>query len=1114
MLPDTDTDTDMDTDMDNDMEDDDKDEDTLVVPTSWRKVLHPRRGGTPVRTVFTETEVATAVQELVEQYGRPLREIIGNPASEPGLAVAALPWLDSAWRRDWVRLADELTPAGAAAVVAAVCHLLGEGRPDGRTAAFADLWVAVHGLGFAARAVAELWSIDVAFRGDLPHRHPLRRLGPNTQAAPRHLPWLLVARRVRAHLAAAGDDQYARVAEALAPYRADGPGQRAVTSYLLPTRTDWVAEDCRVVAAASAATPALLLLMSAGTSDQAERIGHLVSVGATRNLSGVFETLAEGVGAGAAPLLDHWLDEPLLDTRRRQHLLAILAALPSDEALRLLLARAEQKHVQPAVLAATKRFPARALRLLPTPPSAAASGTAVPDAAAELLPRVLVTPPWAGPRRRPKQVVIDGLDVPTEQAVVWRPGERESWAAAGEIRPIAWGEMTGWSWPSRLRALREGALHPFQQRAVFTEGPEELVRPYLRSWLPAAPRNAESCLPWLVSRFELDALPLALHLGARRAGASAPWLLPYASAEVATVMADWLLRLTSVRADALAWFARHPALAAAALVPAAVGPAGPRRRAAGNALRTVARGGHAGDVLTAARRHGEAVAAAVEALLTADPLDALPRPLPAVPDWVDAAVLPQVLLRDRKQALPAAAVRQLCTMLALSKPGEPYAGVAAVREAVDPASFAAFGWALFERWQTVGAPAKDGWALDALGCVGDDDTVRRLAPLIRAWPGQGGHARAVRGLEVLAGIGTDPALAQLHAISRQGRFRGLRERAAAKIAQLAADRELTPEQLADRLVPDFGLDANGSLTLDYGPRRFVVGFDERLRPRVLGGDGTRRAALPKPGARDDERLAPAAYQRFIALRADVRAIADHQLGRLEEAMVTQRRWTVAEFGELFVRHPLLGHLARRLVWLVDDADGGPPRAVRITGDRTLVDVEDDPLPLPAAGVRLAHPLHLGDSVGAWSARFAAHEIPQPFPQLDRAVYTLTDAERGETVLRRAVGITVPTVEVLRLERRGWRRGVPLEAGVQGWLERDLPAGRSVALDLDPGILVADVSEFPSQRLGEVSVSDRPTGGRHTAAALTFGELDPVIASEILTDLTDLTDRADRADRVP
>jgi hypothetical protein len=304
-------------------------------------------------------------------------------------------------------------------------------------------------------------------------------------------------------------------------------------------------------------------------------------------------------------------------------------------------------------------------------------------------------------------------------------------------------------------------------------------------------------------------------------------------------------------------------------------------------------------------------------------------------------------------------------MLAISTLDRCYPGVPLVRAACDPATLAGFGWALFEQWRSAGAPSKASWAFTALRWIGDDETVRRLSPVIRAWPGEGGHARAVEGLEVLAGIGTELALMHLYGISQKVTFKALRERAGQKIAEVAAELGLSTEQLADRLVPDLGLDKQGSLTLDYGPRRFVVGFDAQLKPYVADQTGARHKTLPKPGARDDDQLAPAAYRRFSALKKDVRTLAADQIGRLERAMVGQRRWRAEEFRRLFVVHPLLWHIARRLVWAGFGPDGAVRVAFRVAEDRTLADVEDDELALDdASPVGVAHPLHLGDAVPA------------------------------------------------------------------------------------------------------------------------------------------------------
>ncbi len=64
-------------------------------------------------------------------------------------------------------------------------------------------------------------------------------------------------------------------------------------------------------------------------------------------------------------------------------------------------------------------------------------------------------------------------------------------------------------------------------------------------------------------------------------------LLPFASPEIATVMADWLTTQKPQQARATAWLTRHPDAAARALVPPALGKRGAARRRAEHALTTL-----------------------------------------------------------------------------------------------------------------------------------------------------------------------------------------------------------------------------------------------------------------------------------------------------------------------------------------------------------------------------------------------------------------------------------------------------------------------------------------------------------------------------------------------
>ncbi|MCP9969820.1 DUF4132 domain-containing protein [Actinomadura madurae] len=218
--------------------------------------------------------------------------------------------------------------------------------------------------------------------------------------------------------------------------------------------------------------------------------------------------------------------------------------------------------------------------------------------------------------------------------------------------------------------------------------------------------------------------------------------------------------------------------------------------------------------------------------------------------------------------------------------------------------------------------------------------------------------------------------------------------------------------------------------------------------------------------------------------------------RLERAMVTGRSWTPEEFRAFFVEHPLMGHIARRLVWAAGDA------VFRVAEDGTLADVHDDEFTLPPdAAVTLPHPVLLDEkTVAAWASVFADYEILQPFEQLGRPVHVLADDERAGTRLARFEGRTAHFGRFLGMTSRGWELGEKETGGFRRQVNLMTPDGRHVMVAIEPGIRVLSPEEYAEQTIERVMLMT----GRYSGAGHPFGALDPVTASEIIAELTRVT----------
>lgn len=559
-----------------------------------------------------------------------------------------------------------------------------------------------------------------------------------------------------------------------------------------------------------------------------------------------------------------------------------------------------------------------------------------------------------------------------------------------------------------------------------------------------------------------------------------------------------------VRIYALSWLEQYPACAARALIPLAFGS---NEAASGHArhhLRWLARD-HRQAIIEGAAHHGPQLAETVEEFLAIRPEDVLPEKLPALPKWLVYGSLPRLLLADSNHALPRQSLPDVLMCMALSKSGRHYAGLSLLQEALKADSLARFMLTLFEQWEANGSPPKDRWIFELQGPLGNDATARHLAPRIRKWRESLNRTRAYEGLEMLEQIGSDNALMLLGTFSQQKRFSDLQERANQAMENVARDRELTREQLADRIIPLLGLDTAGRCTLDFGPRQFTLGLNALLAPRVTDSNGKVLKDLPKPGTQDDAALAKSATDFYKDFKKQIKTIISTQPARLENAMCQQRRWRRGEFLDFFVHHPVMRHFSQRLLWAVSSPDGTWKNGFRVAEDATLADSDDALYALPpeseeTALISLPHPLEIPTKDKMrWQTLFADYEIMQPFEQLARPTFVLPAEELARPDLLHYIDRRIGTGSLLGLEARGWKR----QAGDGGMIEsfdKLLTQDLCVSLTFDDGWFIAGTPpENESHRIRGIRLSPAARFAAPTTLP-NLADLPAIMVSELIRDL--------------
>jgi hypothetical protein len=221
---------------------------------------------------------------------------------------------------------------------------------------------------------------------------------------------------------------------------------------------------------------------------------------------------------------------------------------------------------------------------------------------------------------------------------------------------------------------------------------------------------------------------------------------------------------------------------------------------------------------------------------------------------------------------------------------------------------------------------------------------------------------------------------------------GTAQKGIEKALEKTAERVGLPRQeLEEMAVPAYGL-------TEVGLRRESIGeFTAELR---VTGTNTTELRWIKPDGKPQKSV-PAAVKNHFAddlkelkqAGKDIQKMLPAQRERIDQLLLQQKNWPLQTWRERYFDHPLVGTVARRLIWQFTN-NGRPISG--IFRDGQIVDVENRAIKRldDENRVELWHPIGRDtDEIQAWRQFLEEHEIQQPFKQAHREVYLLTDAER-------------------------------------------------------------------------------------------------------------------------
>ncbi|RJO75370.1 DUF4132 domain-containing protein [Nocardia panacis] len=272
------------------------------------------------------------------------------------------------------------------------------------------------------------------------------------------------------------------------------------------------------------------------------------------------------------------------------------------------------------------------------------------------------------------------------------------------------------------------------------------------------------------------------------------------------------------------------------------------------------------------------------------------------------------------------------------------------------------------------------------------------------------------GVYALSQLPGEMALGELARLAATVTYRGTLNQINAALAAKAAALGVTRAEIEEMAVPACGLTSVGEARFTFGTASATLTVDGTKTVLRWFTDKPVKS-VPAVVKRDhaDE------WKELKAAVKDIEKMLTAQVERLDRQFLARRTWDFRSWRKYYLDHPLVGTIARRLLWKVDGVVCG-------YSGGALRDLTDNPV--DGDVVELWHPLgHSAEEILAWRDRLEHHTITQPFKQAHREIYLLTDAERrtGTYSNRFAAHILRQHQFHALAAVRGWRNKLLIDA---------------------------------------------------------------------------------------
>ncbi|MDF1698543.1 MAG: DUF4132 domain-containing protein [Saprospiraceae bacterium] len=361
--------------------------------------------------------------------------------------------------------------------------------------------------------------------------------------------------------------------------------------------------------------------------------------------------------------------------------------------------------------------------------------------------------------------------------------------------------------------------------------------------------------------------------------------------------------------------------------------------------------------------------------------------------WIEEASLPKLYWKENGAALTETEIRYLFYRSKRIKGISSDIEAKQVIELLDDQKTEKFATALIKAYQDSNADSKFKYYLVMAGLIGKDSILSRLHTVFKSTVTAKRYRMAAMVVGAIAMVGSDKALRIVDMIARKFANKRPQIGKGAREALDAAAKEfdITMDQLADRIIPDFGFEDH-YYTFMAGEDEYRAFINKEFKLNYFNEDNKLRKSMPKETTKE-------AKAELKAIEKEIKEVVKSQKGRLEGYLTTERKWEVEEWMEYYLSNPVMLIYVQRLLWGVYDESYNLKTVFYCDDDLELYDVEDEEVDIEEGTfISIVHPLHMSEELHSkWKEKVYDMDTEFEFEIINRVVTHIPEEEIERSV---------------------------------------------------------------------------------------------------------------------